>query len=176
MSLMHVKKRWGFVIFRTDYSSDTDWTKFMELYRICPQHVLKAYGPQRAALISSHEQMWWMDDRAKYENASLDTLYKHYHAWLESLDPGTRISNYPQNYMFLVVDAEVMERIRETDMESLAGLPLEQYPFVKVFDGEGLSSSDHDGYPGWMKLRLSGLYYLYEKGLQCWGMRELCAK
>lgn len=78
--------------------------------------------------------------------------------------------------MFLVVDAEVMQRIRETDVKSLAGLPLEQHPFVKVFDGKGLSGSDDDGYPEWMKLRLSGVYYLYEKGLRCWGMRELCAK
>lgn len=67
MSLLRIKKRWGFVIFRTDYSSDAGWTKFIELYKICPQYELEAYGPQRAALISSHEQMWWMDDQAEYE-------------------------------------------------------------------------------------------------------------
>jgi hypothetical protein len=48
MNLMPSKQRWGFVVFRTDYSSDADWTKFMELYKTCPQRVLQAYGAQRA--------------------------------------------------------------------------------------------------------------------------------
>jgi hypothetical protein len=175
MNLMPIKQRWGFVIFRTDYSSDADWTKFMELYRTCPHRVLQAYGAQRATLISSYEQMWWMEDRAEYENASIDTLREHHRTWLAALDPQVRCRNYPEHWMFLVVDAEVMERVRETRDMVYEELPLEQRPFVKVFDARADESAS-DGYPRWMKVRLSGLYYLYEKALESWGMRELCVK
>lgn len=176
MNVMPEKQGWGFVIFRTDYSSDADWTNFMELYRECPQSVLSACGTQTATLISSYEQMWWMDDQAMYENASVNTLREHHRAWLAAMDTKIRRYNYPEYHMFLVVDAEVMERVRQTINAVYKDLPLEQHPFVKVFDAEAPSESVSDGYPGWMKMRLGGIYYLYEKALESWGMRELCAK
>jgi hypothetical protein len=173
ISKMRIKQRWGFVVFRTDYSSDADWAKFMDMYRAWPQRVLMSEGAQRAALITTWEQMWWMDDRAKYENASPDTLREYHRTWLAGLDPKDRRVVWPEHYMFLVVDAEVIDRVREMNA-MFKQLPLEQHPFVKVFDVDVPSESDE--YPGWMKLSLSGLYYLYEKALDNRGMRELCVK
>jgi hypothetical protein len=173
ISKMRIKQRWGFIVFRTDYSSDADWAKFTDMYRAWPQEVLMSEGAQRASLITSWEQMWWMDDQAKYENASVATLRKHHRAWLEGLDPKDRRVVWPEHLMFLVVDAEVMDRVREMD-GVFKQLPLEQHPFVKVFDVNVPGESDE--YPGWMKLSLSGLYYLYEKALDNRGMRELCVK
>lgn len=78
--------------------------------------------------------------------------------------------------MFLVADAEVIERVRETRDMVYEESPLEQRPFVKVLDAEASNESASDGYPGGMKLRLSGLYYLYEKALESRDMPELCVK
>jgi hypothetical protein len=69
----------------------------MDLHRTCPHRVLRAYGAQETALISSHEQMRWMEDLAKYENVSLDTLSRHHHTWLAALDPQVRCRNYPEH-------------------------------------------------------------------------------
>jgi hypothetical protein len=170
MSRMRQKQRWGFVVFRTDYTSDADWAKFLEMYRLWPQEVLEFEGAQRAALITSWEQMWWMDDRSKYENASIAVLREHYRTWLVGLD---RRVLWPEQYMFLVVDAEVMERVREMDVIPQR-LPREQHPFVKVFDADAPSESD--SYPGWMKLSLCAVYYLYDKALEFRKMRELCVR
>jgi hypothetical protein len=170
-SKMRLKQRWGFVVFRTDYSSDTDWAKFMGMYRIWSQYVLEDEGARRAALINSWEQMWWMDDRVKYENASMATLREHYQTWLAGLED--RRLSWPEHEMFLVVDAEVMERVRAMNAVLLQ-LPREQHPFVKVFDADALSVSDD--YPGWMKLSLGEFYYLYDKALTFHKMRGLRAK
>jgi hypothetical protein len=170
-SKMRLKQRWGFVIFRTDYSSDADWAKFMATYRNWSQHVLEDEGARRAALINSWEQMWWMDDRAKYENASTATLREYYHTWLAGLEDRRLL--WPEHKMFLVVDAEVMERIRAMEAV-LHQLPREQHPFVKVFDTDAPSESDD--YSGWMKLSLGEFYYLYDKALTFHKMRELRAK
>jgi hypothetical protein len=47
---------------------------------------------------------------------------------------------------------------------------------AKVFDAEAAGESAGDGYPGWMKVRLSSLYHFYEKILESRGTRELCVK
>jgi hypothetical protein len=170
-SKMRLKQRWGFVIFRTDYSSDADWAKFMETYRVWSQYSIKVEGAQRAARVNSWEQMWWMDDRAKYENASTTTLREHYHTWLAGLEDRHLV--WPEHKMFLVVDAEVMERVRAMDAV-IQQLPREQHPFVKVVDIDAPSESDD--YPGWMKLSLGEFYYLYDDALMVRNMRVLRAK
>ncbi|CAD0114069.1 unnamed protein product [Aureobasidium uvarum] len=134
-----------------------------------------AQGPETAALINAWEQTWWMDDQTKYENASPDMLREYHRTWLAALEPKDRRLDWPELSMFLVVDAEVLARVSGMDVVNQP-LPLEQHPFVKVFDANGSSDSDSGNYPGWMKLSLTGIYHLYVKALGCRGMRELCVK
>jgi hypothetical protein len=106
--------------------------------------------------------MWWFDDRAKFENASIQDLRNHFDSWLSSLSLEEKRRPWPEHYMFLVVDTEALDSTYGIEVE----LPKHYfggYPFLKVWDRD---ATEGDGeYPGWMKCRVPEVFYLYELAL-----------
>lgn len=104
-------KRWGFAIYRTDYSSEENWIKFTNMLDTWSSHVIKNKGPEEAPLIESWKQMWWMSDQDKFENASHGQLRQHFNTWLDTLSTKERSITRPEHYMFLVVDKDILDII-----------------------------------------------------------------
>jgi hypothetical protein len=52
------KQRWGFVIYRTDYSSEEDWQEFTLMMENWTMKIIQNKGPRLAPIIHSWQQMW----------------------------------------------------------------------------------------------------------------------
>lgn len=164
------KDRWGYVIYRTNYSSEEDWDKFVVMFKTwtveaCPPEKWEVGRRTRA-----WQQMWWINDKTKFENASMETLRSHFTSWLASQDLKHGKQMWPEHYMFLVVDREVLDNIHDQDPENSSEVR-DQEPFIKAFDSD--ASGDGLDYPGWMKVELTSFYALYAQGMQQESMRGL---
>jgi hypothetical protein len=107
------RQRWGLAIYRTSYTSEDDWVKFKTLLNNWTARVLEDYGPMEAPLLHSWQQMWWFDDRELFEGASIPSLREHFqNTWFIGLSSDDRERVVPEHYIFLVVDAEVLDSVR----------------------------------------------------------------
>ncbi|KAH0386159.1 hypothetical protein KCU92_g2811, partial [Aureobasidium melanogenum] len=163
------KRRWGFAIYRTDYSSEADWTKFLAMYEIYTLHGLPGQGLEDGRLIKSWHLPYWMNDKAQFEGATIEQLRQHFRRWTSSQNLGGRLA-WPESYMFMVVDVDVLDKIRPLSSE-LELLPWERKPYVKAIDQE--CPNDGEEYPGWMKVSLVSIFDAYYKGLDYQNMRGL---
>ncbi|KAI4756162.1 hypothetical protein E4T52_09021 [Aureobasidium sp. EXF-3400] len=163
------KRRWGFAVYRTDYSSEADWTKFLAMYETYSLHGLPSQELEDGRLTKSWHQPYWMKDKAQFEDATVEQLRRHFRSWICSQDLEGRLA-WPESYMFMVVDKDVLERIRSLNPE-LDLLPWERKPFVKAIDKE--SPNEGEDYPGWMKVSLVSMFDVYQKGLDYENMRGL---
>jgi hypothetical protein len=173
--LVH-KERWGFVIYRTDYSSEENWQKFTVMMANWTMKIIRNKGPRLSPIIHSWQQMWWFDNQSQFENASIDYLRDHFHnTWYTGLTAGERGRVWPEHYMFLVVDKESLESVQPLEVE-IPKHYFGEYPYLKVWDKE--APDEDTGYPGWMKIRLPEVFYLYELALSIdiKNMRALCSK
>ncbi|KAG9527780.1 hypothetical protein KCU93_g4874, partial [Aureobasidium melanogenum] len=170
---VRLNKRWGFVIYRTDYSSEEDWIKFTKMLDTWTSPVIENKGSEEAPLIESWKQMWWMSEKDKFENASPSQLRQHFNTWLDTLSTRERSLTRPEHYMFLVVDKDILDIIHSQPPEYICGLS-GTVPYVLALDKDAPDENSH--YPGSMKVDLRNLMYLYEEGLERDSMRGLCLK
>jgi hypothetical protein len=127
------RERWGFAIYRTDYSCEENWAKFTTILNTWTAWVIEDYGPSEAPLLHSWQKMWSFDDRGQFENASMTRLREHFKdTWYTGLSSEDRSTIYPEHYMFLVVDNEVLAGVppHSTDISSHSS----EFPFVKCVD------------------------------------------
>ncbi|KAI4724865.1 hypothetical protein E4T49_07405 [Aureobasidium sp. EXF-10728] len=154
------KQRWGFVVYRTDYSSERDWTKFQTMLNTWTLRFFDEKKPEEVSLIHAWQQMWYFDDESQFENASIEQLREHYRgAWLSSLPSEERDDKWPEQQLFLVADKEVLDHVGHFHVE-LTRNPLGEYPFIKAFDK--YAPKPGDDYPAWMKVKIPAVFYLYE--------------
>lgn len=162
-SELRIKQRWGFVVYRTDYSSEELWQKFMTIMDNWIMRIIKNKGSRLAPIIHSWQKMWYFDSQSQFNNASIDHLRDHFKdTWYTGLSPEERIDIWPEQYMFLVADKEAQESVRPLEVElprSYRG----KYPYLTVWDRDA-PSGDSD-YPGWMKTTIPNVFYLYEMAL-----------
>jgi hypothetical protein len=156
------KERWGFAIYRTDYTSEESWQNFTLMLQAHTMKIIQNKGPRLSPIIHSWQKMWWFDDWAKFENASLQDLRSHFDSWLTSLSPEEKRRPWPEHYMFLVVDTEALNSTHGIEVE-LPKHYFGEYPYLMVWD-KSAPEGDED-YPGWMKIRLREVFYLYELAL-----------
>lgn len=169
LQLQH-KKRWGYVIYRTDYSSEENWTKFLSMFSTWTASDFPPEDWVVGQTVRSWQQMWWMDDKTKFEDASVETLRSHFSSSLATQDPKTRQITFPEHYMFLVVDHEVLQDIQRQNPVKDRHYR-EEPPYVKAYDSD--LSLDDPKYPGWMKVELTAFYALYYEGMKHESMRAL---
>jgi hypothetical protein len=156
------KERWGFAIYRTDYTSEQSYQKFTLMLQAHTMKIIRNKGPRLSPTIHSWQKMWWFNDQAKFENASIEYLRNHFDSWLTSLSPEEKTRQWPEHYMFLVVDTEALKSTYGIEVE----LPKHYfggYSFLKVWDKD--ATEEDEEYPGWMKVRLPEVFYLYELAL-----------
>ncbi|KAG9993071.1 hypothetical protein KCU78_g19080, partial [Aureobasidium melanogenum] len=110
---VRLNKRWGFVIYRTDYSSEEDWIKFIKMLETWCSPIIENKGPEEAPLIELWKQNWYMSDKDKFENATPSQLRQHFHSWLATLSTKERNITLPEHYMFLVVDKNILDIIHQ---------------------------------------------------------------
>jgi hypothetical protein len=164
--------------------------------------VIEDYGPHEASLLHSWQKMWWFDDRGQFENASMTRLREHFKdTWYTGLSSEDRSTIYPEHYMFLVVDNEVLASVspHSTDISSHSG----EFPFVKCIDanppvkgggypeqgegqgqwegqGQGEKQGEKQGerYTGYMKVRIPSLFSLYGAAMdaEVQSMRAVCPR
>jgi hypothetical protein len=157
------KQRWGFVIYRIDYSSEENWQKFTLMMQNWTMKIIQNKGPRTAPIIHSWQQMWWFDDRARFENASIEYLRSHFESWFEGLSKEEKRRTWPEHYMFLVVDKEALDSVHPLNVE-IPKHYFGEYPWLTVWDKEAPQEEESE-YPGWMKIRLPEVFYLYELAL-----------
>lgn len=163
-SCLRDKQRWGFVVYRTDYSSNENWTKFNIILDTWTRSVIENKGPEEASLLDAWQQMWYFDDASEFDKASIDQLRKHYHSsWFTSLSSEEQQdTSWPEHQLFPVADKEVLDNVRPFHIE-LAKNPQGEYPFVKAFDKDAPNLDDE--YPAWMRVKIPSIFYLYETPL-----------
>ncbi|KAG9665005.1 hypothetical protein KCU95_g3131, partial [Aureobasidium melanogenum] len=157
------KQRWGFVIYRTDYSSEELWQKFKTIMQNWTMHIIRHRGSE-AAVIHSWQKMWYFDNHNQFDGASIDYLRDHFqNNWYTGLSPEERRRTWPEHYMFLVVDQEALGSIRPLEIE-LPKFYFGEYSYCKVWDKD--TPPEDSDYPGWMKIRLPEVFHLYGLALQ----------
>ncbi|KAH0334043.1 hypothetical protein KCU74_g3121, partial [Aureobasidium melanogenum] len=159
---VRLNKRWGFVVYRTDYSPEEDWIKFTKMLETWCRSTIENKGPEEVPLIESWKQNWYMTDKDNLENATPSQLRQHLHSWLAGLSAKERSVTMPEHYMFLVVDKDVLDIIHNISPEPDYGRS--PIPYFMAIDKDG--PDEDSGYPGAMKVPLEDLMYLYEEGLE----------
>ncbi|KAH0373911.1 hypothetical protein KCU65_g339, partial [Aureobasidium melanogenum] len=172
-SEVRLTKRWGFVVYRTDYSFEKDWIKFTKMLETWCWSTIENKGPEEAPLIESWKQNWYMSDKDKFKNATPSQLRQHFHSWLETLSSREGSILRPEHYVFLVVDEDVLDTIHNISPERNYSLS-DPVPYFMALDTDG--PEEDSGYLGAMKVPLGELMYLYEEGLERDSMRGLCLK
>jgi hypothetical protein len=144
--------------------------------------VIEDYGPNEAPLLHSWQKMWWFDERTQFEGADISVLRKHFKGWLEGLTSEERRHVWPEQYMFLDVDNEVLSSVQphSTDISSHSG----EFPFVKCWDGDApvptpvQAPGQGERYIGCMKVRIPSLFSLYGAAMdaEVQSMRAVCPR
>ncbi|KAH0346239.1 hypothetical protein KCU83_g7399, partial [Aureobasidium melanogenum] len=108
--------------------------------------------------------MWYFDDQSEFDGASIDYLRDHFqNTWFAGLSTEERRRIWPEHYMFLVVDKKALESVRPLEIEH-PRFYFGEYPYCKVWDRD--APPEDSDYPGWMKIRLPEVFYLYGLALQ----------
>ncbi|KAI4716510.1 hypothetical protein E4T48_07319 [Aureobasidium sp. EXF-10727] len=167
-TILSRKQRWGFAIYRTDYSSEADWTKFLAMFETWPLHGFPGPQLENGRLARLWQQHYWMTG-SQFDGTTIDQLRQHFQSWVASQDFGEQ-RIWPESYMFLVVDKDVLGNIHSQNPE-LDFSPRDQPPYIKAIDKDHLD--EREEYPGWMKLNLMDLLGVYSRGLDFENMRGL---
>lgn len=132
-------------------------------------HGLPPLTLEHGRVTKSWQQMYWMNDKSQFDGATVDQLREHFRGWAASQKLRGQIT-WPETYMFMVVDKDVLDNIRPQNPE-LDFLPRNEDPYLKAFDR--YYPNEGEDYPGWMKVDLVSLFDVYRKGLNLESMRGL---
>jgi hypothetical protein len=167
-TILSQKQRWGFAIYRTDYSSEADWTKFLAMFKTWPLHGFPGPQLENGRLARLWQQHYWMTG-SQFDGTTIDQLRQHFQSRVASQGFGEQ-RTWPESYMFLAVDKDVLGNIHPQNPE-LDFLPRDQPPYIKATDKD--HPDEREEYPGWMKLNLMDLLDVYSRGLDFQNMRGL---
>jgi hypothetical protein len=163
------QQRWGFAIYRTDYSSEADWTKFLAMFATWSSYGYPDSESEYGHLVRSWQQHHWMNDKSQFDGATIEQLRQHFQLWAASQNSREQLI-LPESFMFFVVDKDVLDNIRPQNPE-VDSTPRDETPYVKVIDKD--RPDEGEEYPGWMNMPLMNLLHMYIKGLSLETMRGL---
>jgi len=111
----HKNKKWGFLVYRCDYSSDEDWTRFLWILQTRVKEELQCL--QATGLLSPFE-MTAKEDKDILNGASVDKVREHFWAWVNSDEAEEELRDAPYGpfryarYTYCVyVDAGVIDSV-----------------------------------------------------------------
>ena len=125
-------KTWGFVIYRTTYDSNEDWTEFIRRLRWWTTDSMEFYGG-----LDVLERMAWtvFDDRKQFDGADTAAVRRHFLDWAE-----TAVLSEQQD-----ADGNPPVAMEHAPRYSYGGSP--RYRYCIQVDAEALDSCVHDGPP-----------------------------
>ena len=139
-------KTWGFVIYRTTYDSDEDWTELIRRLRWWTTDSMEFYGG-----LDVLERMAWtvFDDRKQFDGADTAAVRRHFLDWAE-----TAVLSEQQD-----ADDNPPVAMKHAPRYSYGGSP--RYRYCIQVDADALKCCVHDAPPpedyspantGWVKV------------------------
>lgn len=119
-------KKWGFVVYRTTYSDNEKWSKFIDMFQDGVRKFVKATDEHGDLEHLKYLDFPVRENEKLFNNASKADLRKHFNEWVNSDDATEEqglkredMPDYVKNYAglrlryFIQVDQEAMESVLE---------------------------------------------------------------
>jgi hypothetical protein len=162
---LSVFPHWGYVIYRTTYSAESN-AFFPDIIRFIEACIKKQFASAGADRSRNYVSEDWpkyrstiMEDPAQFQGASLDEIRTHFETWVDA--QGMR-DKWTKFRMCIILDEESLQTLKdatvvETERENFH----EPLRYVKVL--EAFPDIDqYDIFPGWMKCWTYALWSLWE--------------
>jgi hypothetical protein len=145
---------WGYVIYRTTYENDTDWTEFMRRLRAWAEDAMDTCNGQDVL-----DQMTWtvFDDKELFDGADVMTIRRHFRAWTEtavhseqprkSNSAPAEMGRSPRYRYCIQVDVEALKSSVH-DAPPPPNFDEDNQGWVKVIDKEWILRSEHPIWKG----------------------------
>ncbi|KAG9951319.1 hypothetical protein KCU85_g2781, partial [Aureobasidium melanogenum] len=197
----YVEPAWGWVIYRTVYTPESDrlWPQAKKAINTYMAHsLLQTLIDSRAekdyeGLLAVLENLW-MDDASQFDQATFEDLRVHFATWLQTQDTddeeGDKLLPCVRFHTFLVIDETNLQSIAEaadpndeaSDIRAVMG------PRIKVIsaqrDARRLPEArsrrgPHNNefgkmFPGWLNCQIVYLRELWEKVFEYRMLYEIC--
>lgn len=117
------------------------------------------FNPKPNLQIAEKYENVILEDKAKYEGASMDQIREYFKQWVK--DQGGHIGQTPKFHICLVIDEVAMRALVDAPEPAEAGDNPDV--LVRVVDGKFVpGESAGEDYLGWIKTSVSILMYLYQ--------------
>ncbi|CAG7991152.1 unnamed protein product [Penicillium salamii] len=148
---------WGFVIYRTTYSAESD-TLFPDAIRFIEGCIKEEFfaeadrcTPNEPSEIWAKHRSTIVQDPAQFDGASLETIRAHFETWVEAQ---SLRDSWTKWRMCMIIDEESLQTLKDAPIEALEDGTLDDTDkdlrYVKVL--EAFPTMDkYDTFPGWMK-------------------------
>jgi hypothetical protein len=158
---------WGYVIYRTTYSAESD-TLFPDAIRYIEACIKQAFFQENKEDPTNEPNEIWakhrstiVQDPAQFNGASLEAIRAHFEAWVNA--QGMR-DNWTKWRMCMIIDEESLQTLKGTSVEALENERPEnsddELRCVKAL--EAFPHTDqYDKFPGWMRCWTHALWDLW---------------
>ncbi|KAG9558581.1 hypothetical protein KCU71_g6884, partial [Aureobasidium melanogenum] len=191
---------WGWVIYRTVYTPESDllWPRAIDTintYLACSlQKTLIESGAEEdyETMIAELEN-FWMDDASLFDQATFENLHTHFASWLQTQDTedeeGDKMLPCVRFWTFLVIDETNLKMIADAPdpNSNLVKASAKRAPMIKVVSAQRderrlpgrTRRGPHNGedgkmFPGWLNCRILYLRELWEKVDEYMALYEIC--
>jgi hypothetical protein len=151
-------KKWGFLIYRCDYSSDELWNKFLSNVRHKTEQHLKTL---KAEDLRDTLEMTVKEDRQTLDGATADQVRNIFNQWVQSDEAKAENNNTPYEALFqfprykycVYVDADAIDSVvrrapqpPEFDFDEIGYVNLVRLVHEDYIEGISGNLSDYDDY------------------------------
>ncbi|KAJ5323141.1 hypothetical protein N7452_011430 [Penicillium brevicompactum] len=147
---------WGFVIYRTTYSTESD-TLFPDAIRFIEGCIKEEFFEETKQFSTNEPNEIWakhrstiVQDPAQFDGASLETIRAHFEAWVDAQDMR---DSWTKWRMCMIIDEESLQTLKGAPIETLEDGSLDadkELRYVKVLEAFPIVDK-YDIFPGWMK-------------------------
>lgn len=144
-------KIWGFVMYRTTYSSDEQWARFLERLDV---ETTRRFEDDNGLDVLENRRATIMDDEAQFNNMDSHAIRKHFSAWicqaysqeqgLDIQDRGLPTGRSPRYRFAIQIDDESLASILEDLDDSFESYEKKSRGWVKFIDKNWFPEEDSD--------------------------------
>lgn len=176
---------WGFIIYRTVYTPESDqvWSACLDQINSCVRWAIDQHGAKYAdqtpeRILKETFKNVILQDQGRWDGSSVEQIRADFIAHLESI--GSSIGDeVPRSTVCLVIDDECLQSIvRSLDDAEHGGGSGAPMGFVGMIDpnyAEGQSYCNME-YRGYMRVQIDWLYELVARQLIQFSMDEICPR
>ncbi|KAJ5143147.1 uncharacterized protein N7515_001934 [Penicillium bovifimosum] len=164
---IHSFPGWGYVIYRTTYSAESD-TLFPDAIRYIEACIKRDFFSENENDPTDEANEIWakhrstiMQDPEQFNGTSLEAIRAHFEAWVNAQG---RRDNWTKFRMCMIIDDESLQTLKGTSVETLENERPEdldnELRCVKVLEAFPIMD-ELDTFPGWMRCWTSALWDLW---------------